>query len=389
MNQTTSKRARHAPTVNMVNLPITKILLFCVVALLSIGLVMVASASIPYAERINGQSYFYIIRQLIYAGLGIVLGLVVSKIPIRYWFKNAMSLWMLGAVMLIVTLFFPEVNGSSRWISFGGLNFQTSELVKLFMVIFTADYVIRRSDEVRFEWIGFLRLCIPMMIVLVLIMLQPDLGASVVIAGSMMTIFFLAGAPIRQFLLMMVLAVGAVIIAILLEPYRLERVRALANPWADEWETGFQLTRSLMAIGRGELAGVGLGQSVFKLAYLPEAHTDFLIAIIGEEFGFIGITLVVLLLALLVFCAIYIGQMALKNQHMRAGYLAYGIACILIIQTIVNVGMNMGLLPTKGLTLPLISYGGSSLLTTLMMMGILFRIHFETMQTPNRSRRYY
>lgn len=388
MNKTAASNGLKNP-LNMANLPITKILFFCVVSLLSIGLVMVASASIPYAERINGQSVFYIVRQLIYAGIGIVLALVVSKIPIRYWFKNAMSLWMLGAIMLIVTLFFPPVNGSSRWISFGGLNFQTSELVKLFMVIFTADYVIRRSDEVRFEWIGFLRLCIPMMIVLVLIMLQPDLGASVVIAGSMMTIFFLAGAPIRQFLLMMVLAVGAVIIAILLEPYRLERVRALANPWADEWETGFQLTRSLMAIGRGEFAGVGLGQSVFKLAYLPEAHTDFLIAIIGEELGFLGITLVLVLLALLVFCAIYIGQSALKNQHMRAGYLAYGIACILIIQTTVNVGMNMGLLPTKGLTLPLISYGGSSLLTTLMMMGILFRIHYETLQTPDRSRRYY
>lgn len=350
---------------------------------------MVASASIPFAELKKGQSYFYIVRQLLYAGIGCVLALVVSKIPIRYWFKNAMSLWLLGALMLVVTLFFPEINGSHRWVRVGGLNFQTSELVKLFMVIFTADYVIRRSDEVRFEWVGFLRLCIPMMVVLVLIMLQPDLGASVVIAGSMMTIFFLAGAPIRQFLLMLLLAVGAVIIAILIEPYRLDRLRAFTNPWADEWKTGFQLTRSLMAIGRGEISGVGLGQSVFKLSYLPEAHTDFLIAIIGEEFGFIGITTVILLQGLLVFCAIYIGQMALKNLHMRSGYLAYGIACIFIIQTTVNIGMNMGMLPTKGLTLPLISYGGSSLLVVLIMVGMLFRIHYETRLTPERSRRYY
>lgn len=372
---------KHKLIPNFNHLPIANMLTMTVVMLLSFGLIMVASSSIPFAEKsIYKPYYFYVMRQSIYACLGIVLAFLVTKIPIRYWFTNAMSLWFVGALMLAVTLAFPETNGSSRWIVVAGVKFQTSELVKLFMVIFTADYVVRRSDEVRFEWVGFLRLCVPMIFVILLIMSQPDLGASVVIAGSMMTIFFLAGAPLRQFFVMLLLAMTSVAIAIFLAPYRINRVKVLLDPWSDQWGDSFQLTRSLMAIGRGDFSGVGLGQSVFKLAHLPEAHTDFIAAIIGEELGFVGLALLILLEGLLVFCTIYIGQQALKKQLMRAGYLAYGIACIFIIQIFVNIGMNMGILPTKGLTLPLISYGGSSLLVVLMMIGILYRIIYETNQ---------
>lgn len=374
------------------HIPVHHLLVLTSMLLLGMGLVMVASASIPFAEAHPKKPYyFYILRQSIFAVIGITAAYVMSKIPIRFWFKNTVpvALWVVAILLLAVTLFFPMFNGSSRWIVMGSIKLQTSELVKLIMIIFTADYVVRRSDEVRFEWMGFLRLCIPMVSVIMLIMLQPDLGASVVIVGSIMTIFFLAGAPLRQFFLMFIIAVGAVLAAIIMAPWRINRVKTLANPWADQWGDGYQLTRSLMAIGRGDWSGVGLGQSVFKLAHLPEAHTDFIAAIIGEELGFAGLGLLICLQGLLVFCTILIGQKALKKQQMRAGYLAYGIACIFIIQTVVNIGMNLGLLPTKGLTLPLISYGGSSLLVVLMMIGILYRIHVETLELKNLSRKYY
>lgn len=373
-------------------IPIQQLLILTTLLLLGFGLVMVASSSIPFAEKNENLVYYhYVMRQGIYALFGGTLAFLLTKVPIRYFFKPTVpiSLWIIALVLLGVTFLFPPINGSIRWISLGGIKFQSSELVKLIMLIFTADYVVRRSDEVRFEWMGFLRLCIPMVMVLVFIMMQPDLGASVVIAGSMMAVFFLAGAPLRQFVLMFVAAAGAVTAAILTEPYRLNRVKTLIDPWKDEWGAGFQLTRSLMAVGRGEWAGVGFGQSVFKLAHLPEAHTDFIAAIIGEELGFFGLAFIILLEGLLVFCAIYIGQTALKKQKMREGYLAYGIACVFIIQIFVNIGMNIGLLPTKGLTLPLVSYGGSSLVVVLMMIGILYRISYESSQIQTTAKRYY
>ena len=234
---------------------------------------------------------------------------------------------------------------------------------------------------------GLLRLLIPMGTVLLLIMLEPDLGASTVVVTSMMAVFFLAGAPLGQFGFLLVTALGALVMAILFEPYRLQRLVSFTNPWDDEQGTDYQLKQSLIAFGRGEWTGTGLGHSVQKLSYLPEAHTDFMLAIVGEELGFLGICALFGLLFVMVSSAMRIGRTALQNGHDREGYLAYGITVIFLLQILVNGGMNMGLLPTKGLTLPFISYGGTSLVVCSLMVAVLLRIDRETRQRAPRSAR--
>lgn len=353
-------------------------LVFSVICLLCLGTVMIGSASMPYGEYVNDQPLYFIQRHLIYLVVGIVAAFFSFSIPLRHWFKNTILLWLAVLAMLFVVLLLPEVNGSKRWISLPGFTFQPSEFAKFVMVLFTADYVVRRADEIRFSLKGLLRLLIPLGSVLLLLLLEPDLGASVVVVASMMAVFFLAGAPVKQFGAILVTGFGALVLAILAEPYRFRRAVSFMNPWDDEQGDGYQLKQSLIAFGRGEWTGTGLGHSVQKLAYLPEAHTDFMLAIVGEELGFVGIFILFSLSFLMVASCMRIGFNALKNNHLRAGYLAYGIAVIFVIQICVNGGMNMGLLPTKGLTLPFISYGGTALVMSLMMVGVIFRIEKES-----------
>ncbi|XID75112.1 putative lipid II flippase FtsW [Alkanindiges sp. WGS2144] len=355
-----------------------RLLVFSVICLLCLGTVMITSASMPYGEYINGQPLYFIKRHLIYLLLGALVLFASYAIPLRYWFKNTILLWLIALGLLTVVLMLPEVNGSKRWISFPGFTFQPSEFAKFVMVIFVADYVVRRSDEIRFRFKGLLRLLFPLGSVTLLVMLEPDLGASVVIVGSVMAVFFLAGSPLKPFLIVLAIALGAGASAIIFSPWRAKRLMSFTNPWADEQGTGYQLKQSLIAFGRGEWTGTGLGHSVQKLSYLPEAHTDFMLAIVGEELGFVGITILFSLSFLMVAACMRIGYLALKNNHLRAGYLAYGVAVIFTIQICVNGGMNMGLLPTKGLTLPFISYGGTALVISLMMIGVILRIEKET-----------
>ncbi|TEU28503.1 putative lipid II flippase FtsW [Alkanindiges illinoisensis] len=358
-----------------------RLLVFTVISLLCLGTVMITSASMPYGDYINDQPLYFIKRHMIYLVLGAIALTTTFFVPLRYWFKNTILLWLMALGLLTVVLMLPEVNGSKRWITLPGFTFQPSEFAKFVMVLFIADYVVRRSDEIRFSLKGLLRLLIPMGSVLLLIMLEPDLGASVVIVGSMMAVFFLAGAPPKQFGAMLLTAVGAVAVAILASPWRVKRLLSFTNPWADEQGDGYQLKQSLIAFGRGEWTGTGLGHSVQKLSYLPEAHTDFMLAIVGEELGFVGISILFTLSFLMVAACMRIGYLALKNNHLRAGYLAYGISVIFVIQICVNGGMNMGLMPTKGLTLPFISYGGTALVVSLMMIGVILRIERETSET--------
>jgi len=365
-----------------------RMLVFAVLALLCIGTTMIASASMPFAAQRIGDPLYFVTRQMAYLLLAAVVAVIAIRIPLRLWFYHTFSLWLVVLVLLTAVLIFGQsINGSKRWLSLAGVNFQPSELAKFAMVLFTADYVVRRSDEVRFSWTGFWRLCIPMASVLVLLLLEPDLGASAVVVASMMAVFFLAGAPARQFWFLFVGAFGALIMAIVLEPYRLRRLTSFVDPWDDELGSDYQLKQSLIAFGRGEWTGTGLGHSVQKLSYLPEAHTDFMLAIIGEELGFIGICVLFLLLFVLVTSAMRIGHRALLNQHLRAGYLAYGIAVIFLLQILVNGGMNMGLLPTKGLTLPFISYGGTSLLVCTLMVAVLLRVDQETQKIAPKTAR--
>ena len=351
------------------------VLLFCVISLLCIGTVMVASASMPYAERMHENEFHYVIRHAISIVVAFLAAVVTYRISLNLWFKNTFPLWLITILLLLAVLVVgTEVNGSTRWIRVGGFTLQATEVAKVMMAIFTADYVVRRAEEVRNNIKGLVRLGVVMLLTVGLIIAEPDLGATVVIAVSMLGVFFLAGAPMIQF----GFAFGAILVAfvslIVFEPYRYERLMSFSNPWADPLGSGYQLSNALMAFGRGEWFGVGLGHSIQKMSYLPEAHTDFMLAILGEEFGFFGIATVLILSFVMLICCIRIGQRALNHQYLRAGYLAYGISIIFLLQILVNAGMNMGMLPTKGLTLPFISYGGSSLLLCAVLMRFILKI---------------
>jgi cell division protein FtsW len=359
-------------------------LIFCVLSLLCIGTVMVASASMPYAERLHENAMHYVFRHLLYLSIAAAAALLAFQIKLKHWFGHMpLLLWIGTALLLImVMLFGREVNGSSRWLSLAGFTLQPSEVAKFAMAVFTADYVVRRGGEIRESLMSLLRLSIPVGTTVGLIMLEPDLGASAVIVCTVALIFFLAGAPVKALLSVIGVVVAFLTTFILIEPYRLRRMMSFSNPWEDPQGTGYQLSQSLMAFGRGDWLGTGLGHSVQKLAYLPEAHTDFMLAVTAEELGFVGIFLIFSLSFLMVACCMRIAHRALNHQHLRSGYLAYGIAIIFFLQICVNAGMNMGLIPTKGLTLPFISYGGSSLLICAFMIGVMFRINLETQAQP-------
>lgn len=357
------------------------ILIFCVISLLCFGSVMVASASMPYAEYIHENPFYFLIRHGISIVVAAVVAFLTYRVSLNLWFKNAFPLWLVTMVLLLAVLVVgSEVNGSHRWIKLGGFTLQPTEIAKIVMAIFTADYVVRRAKEVRTHWKGLLRLSGVMALTVGFIVAEPDLGATVVIVLMMVGVFFLAGAPATQFLIMLGAILAGITALILFEPFRFQRLISFTNPWADPLGVGYQLSNALMAFGRGEWIGTGLGHSVQKLSYLPEAHTDFMLAVLGEEFGFVGVTLVMILSFTMLACCIRIGHRALQHNYLRAGYLAYGISIIFLMQILVNAGMNMGLMPTKGLTLPFISYGGTSLMMCAAMISLILKIDASTQE---------
>lgn len=361
-------------------LSVRNILLFCVLSLLCIGTIMVASASMPFAENESGNPYSFLYRQMIYVAIASVVAVWAYRIRLQFWFgKTTIILWLGTFFLLILVLLIgTDVNGSTRWLRLGFFNFQPSELAKFSMAVFTADYVVRRASEVRESVSSLFRLAIPVATIFVSILIQPDLGAAAVIVMMILTILFLAGSPLKVFFVMGGVIIFGLSAFVLFEPYRYDRLMSFQNPWADPLGKGYQLAQSLMAFGRGEWFGTGLGHSVQKLAYLPEAHTDFMLAVTAEELGFLGVVTIFSLSFLMVACCMRIGMTALKNHHLRSGYLAYAIASIFLLQICVNAGMNMGLIPTKGLTLPFISYGGSSLVICALMIGVIFKIDKDT-----------
>ena len=366
---------------------VRNVLIFSVLALLCIGSIMVASASMPYAERMHENAFHYVLRHGISIVVALGAAVIVYRVPLNTWFNNTFFLWivtiaLLAAVLLVGT----EVNGSKRWIRVAGFTLQASEVAKVMMAIFTADYVVRRAEEVRNNIKGLIRLAVIMAVTVGLVIAEPDLGATVVIALTMLGVFFLAGAPLIQFGIAFGAIIAAFVFLVVFEPYRFERLMSFSNPWNDPLGVGYQLSNALMAFGRGEWIGVGLGHSIQKMSYLPEAHTDFMLAVLGEEFGFLGILVVLCLSFAMLIACIKIGHRALKNQYLRAGYLAYGISIIFLLQIMVNAGMNMGMLPTKGLTLPFISYGGSSLIMCAVMVSLILKIEASTHEiNPSRE----
>ncbi|MEF9957243.1 MAG: putative lipid II flippase FtsW [Acinetobacter sp.] len=357
------------------------ILIFCVISLLCFGSVMVASASMPYAEYIHENPSYFLIRHGISIIVAAIVAFLTYRVSLSLWFKNAFPLWLITMVLLLAVLVIgSEVNGSHRWIKLGVFTLQPTEIAKIVMAIFTADYVVRRAKEVRTHWKGLFRLSGVMALTVGFIVAEPDLGATVVIVLMMVGVFFLAGAPATQFLIMLGAILAGITALILFEPFRFQRLISFTNPWADPLGVGYQLSNALMAFGRGEWLGTGLGHSVQKLSYLPEAHTDFMLAVLGEEFGFVGVTVVMILSFTMLACCIRIGHRALQHNYLRAGYLAYGISIIFLLQILVNAGMNMGLMPTKGLTLPFISYGGTSLMMCAAMISLILKIDASTQE---------
>jgi len=358
-----------------------------VAALLLVGLIMVASASIGVSERETGNAFFYFQRQLIYVGLGLVAALLAIAIPTSVWEKH--SIYLLGgAFVLLVLVLVPglghEVNGSRRWVRLGIMNFQVSELARVMLLTYIASYAVRRSDELCSSFKGFIKPVAVLGAAAVLLLAEPDFGAATVLMATGLAVLFLAGVRLHHLLVPVLVAVAGMALLAVTSSYRMRRLTAFRNPWDDPFDSGFQLVQSLIAIGRGEWFGVGLGSSVQKLFYLPEAHTDFVFAVLAEEFGFVGVVAVVGLFALLVGRALDISRKAADAGLTFQSYLAASIGIWLGLQAFVNIGVNMGLLPTKGLTLPLLSYGGSSMLVTLGVLGILLRIHHET-QMSGRS----
>ena len=368
------------------------VLLASVSCLMVLSLVMVASASIPFANMHDMDQLYFFKHQLMYMSMGLVAGFMAYKIRLL-WMYDMLSLasaLMMVILLLIATLLFGDaINGSKRWIEIGSFNFQVAELAKLVMVMFTADYVVRRGNEVRQGYGGIFRMGLLVTVLVGLFLSQPDFGSLVIIIGVILAIFFVAGAPWSQSVFLLIAGCIGAAYAVMFQEYRMTRATSFWDPFDDIQGSDYQLARSLIAFGRGEVTGVGYGESVQKLAHLPEAHTDFLLAITAEELGLIGVLTVLILEALIIISAMRISYIALKNRQMRLSYTAFGFAVIFIGQTIINAGMNMGLMPTKGLTLPFFSYGGSSMLVSLMMVGILLNIHKHTSQIPNNQCRYY
>ena len=349
-------------------------------ALLGLGLVMIASASTEVAAVNVGSPLYYMLRHLIYLVVGLGAAAVVLLIPLETW-QRLSGMALLAAFALLVLVLVPgigrEVNGSMRWIGFGAFNVQPSEIAKLFVVIYLAGYLVRRQAEVRESWAGFFKPFVVLLPMAGLLLLEPDFGATVVMMGAAAAMLFLGGVGLLRFGLLVALAVGALFVLVQTQEYRLQRLITFTDPWADQYGSGYQLTQALIAFGRGEWFGVGLGNSIQKQFYLPEAHTDFVFAVLAEELGMLGALVTVGLFAFVCVRALYIGLWAEKAKQFFAAYVAYGLAFLWIGQFLINIGVNVGLLPTKGLTLPFLSYGGSSLVICCVSLALLLRIEWE------------
>ena len=344
------------------------------------GLIILASASVNFSDSIYGNSSSIFNRQLIYFLLGLIGLVIFFLLPLNFWTTYDRLFITLGFIMLLL-VFVPsigfEVNGANRWIRIAGFGLQPSEVMKFLSLLYVASYSVRRIKEIQSHWLGFFRPSIIIVSIISVILIQPDLGSSAVIFASVLGVLFVAGVKIRQFFIVALLGILAVGMMIYFVPWRWERIISFIDPWSDPWGSGYQLTLSLMSIGRGDWFGVGLGQGLMKMGYLPDAHTDFIFSVIVEELGILGGLAVISLLFGLSFRIFFIGRESLARKNFFGFYFSYGVALLLGLHTFINVGVACGLLPTKGLTLPLISAGGTNLIIVCLMIGLILRIDYE------------
>ncbi|WP_165482131.1 putative lipid II flippase FtsW [Legionella busanensis] len=357
-----------------------KWLMSAVLGLIIIGLMMVASSSVMVSTKYYHNPFHFLIRQFVFLFVGFFLALIIMRIDSSVWEKSSMPLLFICLIMLVAVLI-PgighTVNGSRRWLSLGPIGIQVSELTKLIMIFYVAGYLVRQQKTVEKSIFGFIKPMIILSLIACLLLLEPDFGATVVIAGTVMAMLFLAGVKLRYYLGLLIVVICCLAMLAVSSPYRVARLTAFLDPWADQFNSGYQLTQSLIAFGRGGWFGVGLGDSVQKLFYLPEAHTDFLFAVLAEELGLFGALLVLVLYTILVFRGLSIGYTAHSQERFFAAFTAYGLTFWLGLQAAINMGVNSGLLPTKGLTLPMLSYGGASVVVNCMVIALLLRIDHE------------
>ncbi len=361
--------------------------------LLGIGLLMVVSASIGVADAQLGDPFYYGKRQFLRMLIGMGLVLLALRIPTEFWIRRGMLLMMCALAMLVLVLI-PgvgrTVNGATRWLDMGLFTVQVSEIAKLFLIIYLSGYLIRRSDEIRNGARGFINSMVILAVASALLLMEPDFGAAVVLLATGLGMMFLGGVRFGQFMLFVVGTLIIMVVMALASPYRLARITSFLDPWADPYNSGFQLTQSLIAVGSGGWFGAGLGGSIQKLFYLPEAHTDFLFAIYAEEFGLTGVTALIALYLWFLLRCFQIGREALKRGQAFGAYLVYGVGLLITLQALINISVNLGALPTKGLTLPFISYGGNSILVMSFAIGLVLRVAWEVQQpeqVPVRRKR--
>lgn len=355
-----------------------RVLLWLAFGLLAFGFVMVSSASFPIAERLTDNPFHFVIRHSMYLVLGLGLLATMVQVPVSWWFKGSAVLLLSALASLVIVLVIGhEVNGARRWIKIGPMTLQVAELAKFFFVIYLSSYLARRIDLVQENIRDFIKPLVVLFFFAVLLLMQPDFGSLAVMVSIVVGMLFLAGARLWQFFAIMIVLAFGLTLLIIKEPYRMKRVTSFLDPWQDPFGSGYQLTQSLMAFGRGDWTGQGLGNSIQKLQYLPEAHTDFIMAVVGEELGFMGIVVVLAAVLAIVLRALWIGRRCLQKDQRFGAFIAYGIGIWFAFQALVNIGAAAGMLPTKGLTLPLVSYGGTSLLVSCAALGLLLRIDYE------------
>lgn len=357
-----------------------KWLIGAVISLLIIGLMMVSSSSVMISTKYFHQPFHFLVRQACYLCAGLMIGLIIIRTDSSFWEKISMPMLIICLFMLLIVLI-PgigrSVNGSRRWLAFGPIGIQVSEMAKLTMIFYLSGYLVRQQQAVNSSILGFIKPMLVLVIVSVLLLMEPDFGATVVISGTVMVLLFLAGVKLRYYIGLMILVGGALALLAVSSPYRVARLTAFLDPWADQYNSGYQLTQSLIAFGRGGWFGLGLGESIQKLLYLPEAHTDFLFAVLAEELGLIGIIVVLILYSIIVCRGLTIGYTAYTQERFFASFTAYGLTFWLALQAAINMGVNAGLLPTKGLTLPLLSYGGASMVINCVVIALILRIDHE------------
>lgn len=361
-------------------------LILAALALASVGIVMVGSSSIAIADGQHFGPFYYVLRHLVFVGLGLIACVVAARTELA-WLERHAGVLMLGGIALLLLVFVPiigvRVNGARRWIRLGIMGFQSVEAVKILLVLYMASYLVRHRDNLQASLIGVIKPLGIAALLVVLLLAQPDFGSAALLMAVTLGMVWLGGAKVRNLLLLGSAAVPVLAWVAMSQDYRVKRLTSFLDPWADPFKDGFQLTQALIAIGRGEWFGVGLGASVQKLFYLPEAHTDFILAVIAEELGLAGIVLVLALFGWLVGRGFVLGLRAVERNMRFAGYVAFGLSLMIALQALVSIGVNLGVLPTKGLTLPLISSGGSSVIMTCAMIGLLIRVSYEVSRAEN------